>query len=350
VTNTFTDQEDYDDLGLYNFKARLYDPLLGRFISPDSTVPYPVNPQSFNRYSYCINNPIIYVDPSGESWETIFDVATIVLFGLVGVGMAVAYHNAEKNGENPVVAALISLHLSVLSAGAGYVAGSAITGYFAYAAKLATTNATIISIVTYIGRGVGGAAIAAWSALGDPHANGGNWRSALYQGLIDAAIAIIADPMITGNVANNPELANEWAYGEIRQYSWTKEGGSPEGLPDAKESIAASCSRGEKCNAEALDTAKKPLDKQAAANIRNASGGIDRSGGGRYMCVGHEGCTIVRICNLSVNGKAVPILRDEALLHTGYVTVYGNEVGTIYFYDDPLKGWCSAKDFRAGGK
>jgi RHS repeat-associated protein len=66
VFYTFTGQEDDDDLGLYNYKARLYDPLLGRFICPDSTVPYPDNPQSLNRYSYCRNNPLAYTDPSGH--------------------------------------------------------------------------------------------------------------------------------------------------------------------------------------------------------------------------------------------------------------------------------------------
>ena len=63
---TFTGQEDDDELGLYNYKARLYDPVLGRFISPDSIVPNPEDPQSFNRYSYCLNNPLKYTDPSGH--------------------------------------------------------------------------------------------------------------------------------------------------------------------------------------------------------------------------------------------------------------------------------------------
>ncbi len=66
VNYTFTDQEDDDETGLYNYRARLYDPLLGRFISADSIVPEPGNLQAFNRYSYCVNNPLVYVDPSGH--------------------------------------------------------------------------------------------------------------------------------------------------------------------------------------------------------------------------------------------------------------------------------------------
>jgi len=43
----------------------LYDPLLGRFLSPDPVIQAPGNSQSYNRYSYCLNNPLIYTDPSG---------------------------------------------------------------------------------------------------------------------------------------------------------------------------------------------------------------------------------------------------------------------------------------------
>ncbi len=63
----YTDQELDAENGLYNYNARLYDPFIGRFITPDTIVPEPFNPQSLNRYSYCLNNPLIYVDPSGHA-------------------------------------------------------------------------------------------------------------------------------------------------------------------------------------------------------------------------------------------------------------------------------------------
>jgi RHS repeat-associated protein len=64
----FTDQERDGSSNLYNYNARLYDPVIGRFISADTLVQAPYNPQSLNRYSYCINNPLIYTDPSGYNW------------------------------------------------------------------------------------------------------------------------------------------------------------------------------------------------------------------------------------------------------------------------------------------
>ena len=52
--------------GLSYYNARWYDAQLGRFLSADTMVPGPHNPQVFNRYSYVNNNPLRYVDPTGH--------------------------------------------------------------------------------------------------------------------------------------------------------------------------------------------------------------------------------------------------------------------------------------------
>lgn len=59
----FTGHEHYDRLHIINANARLYDPTIGRFFSPDPFVQAPDFTQSFNRYSYCMNNPVMYSDP-----------------------------------------------------------------------------------------------------------------------------------------------------------------------------------------------------------------------------------------------------------------------------------------------
>jgi RHS repeat-associated protein len=51
---------------LYDYGARMYSPVLGRFLSADTIVPSPGNPQSLNRYSYVLNNPLKYTDPTGH--------------------------------------------------------------------------------------------------------------------------------------------------------------------------------------------------------------------------------------------------------------------------------------------
>jgi RHS repeat-associated protein len=66
----FTDQELDNETGLYNYDARLYDPVLGMFVTSDSIVQDMFDPQYLNRYSYCRNNPLIYTDPSGHGTGT----------------------------------------------------------------------------------------------------------------------------------------------------------------------------------------------------------------------------------------------------------------------------------------
>jgi RHS repeat-associated protein len=88
VHYTFTDQEDDDELPFYNFKARLYDPLLGRFISPDSIVQAPGDPQTLNRYSYCGNNPLVYTDPSGHIFGIDDVLIGMAIGAIIGAGMS----------------------------------------------------------------------------------------------------------------------------------------------------------------------------------------------------------------------------------------------------------------------
>ena len=64
----YTGHEHLPEFGLINMNGRMYDPIVGRFLSPDPFVQMPDFSQSFNRYSYCLNNPLSYTDPSGEKW------------------------------------------------------------------------------------------------------------------------------------------------------------------------------------------------------------------------------------------------------------------------------------------
>ena len=61
----FTGQREDGTIGLYFYKARYYDPVIGRFIQPDTIVPEPGNPQDLNRYVYVRNNPLKCTDPTG---------------------------------------------------------------------------------------------------------------------------------------------------------------------------------------------------------------------------------------------------------------------------------------------
>jgi RHS repeat-associated protein len=64
---TFTDQRQELNVGLMDYGARLYSPLLAQFISPDSIVPRPDDVQAFNRYGYARWNPMARSDPNGHA-------------------------------------------------------------------------------------------------------------------------------------------------------------------------------------------------------------------------------------------------------------------------------------------
>ncbi|MBU7022473.1 MAG: RHS repeat protein [Theionarchaea archaeon] len=84
---TFTGKE-LDETGLYYYGARYYDPDLGRFITRDSVRGYMSRPQSLNRYTYCYNNPIKFVD----QWGNFACLGGVVLLGglsATGIGLAV---------------------------------------------------------------------------------------------------------------------------------------------------------------------------------------------------------------------------------------------------------------------
>ncbi|MBN1414825.1 MAG: hypothetical protein JW973_06970, partial [Bacteroidales bacterium] len=65
TTRGYTMHEHMDAFKLINMNGRVYDPVLGHFLSPDPYVQNPTVSQCFNRYGYCLFNPLKYVDPSG---------------------------------------------------------------------------------------------------------------------------------------------------------------------------------------------------------------------------------------------------------------------------------------------
>ena len=61
----FTGHEHLTAFGLINMNGRMYDPMMSSFLSVDQFVQESDNSQGFNRYAYCLNNPLRYTDPSG---------------------------------------------------------------------------------------------------------------------------------------------------------------------------------------------------------------------------------------------------------------------------------------------
>lgn len=93
-TNRRYTGQPWEGVGLYDYGARMYSPSLGRFVSADTVIPNPGNPQDLNRYAYVRNSPLAYVDPDGQfPWPLLLIlVAVVMLPGDTG-----PYENTEMN-------------------------------------------------------------------------------------------------------------------------------------------------------------------------------------------------------------------------------------------------------------
>ena len=94
----FCGHEHIDEIDLINMNGRMYDPKLGRFLSPDPYIQAPTDPQNFNRYSYCLNNPLKYTDPDGEF---VFALVGAILFttGMTNVFIQASNDNINSFGD-----------------------------------------------------------------------------------------------------------------------------------------------------------------------------------------------------------------------------------------------------------
>jgi RHS repeat-associated protein len=69
ISRRYTSQVLDEETGLYYFGARYYDPVIGRFIQPDTMIANRFDPQAYDRYAYARDNPLEYVDPNGHAWQ-----------------------------------------------------------------------------------------------------------------------------------------------------------------------------------------------------------------------------------------------------------------------------------------
>ena len=82
---TYTGQRSLSDIGLMDYNARFYDPMLGRFTSPDSIIPDPGSVIGYNRFTYVNNNPVRYSDPSGHCIAADGSISSDYPFGTSGL-------------------------------------------------------------------------------------------------------------------------------------------------------------------------------------------------------------------------------------------------------------------------
>ena len=112
----FTGHEELASVGLVHMNARVYDPALGRFLSPDPVVQSAHDGQAHNRYAYARNNPLKHVDPSGRVFKRIARFAKRHLRTIASIAATVAL---SAVGLPLIAASSLVAGLSTLAAGGG---------------------------------------------------------------------------------------------------------------------------------------------------------------------------------------------------------------------------------------
>ncbi len=117
TTRGFTGHEHIASVGLINMNARIYDPQLGRFMTPDSLIDDIYLSQILNRFTYVGNNPLSIVDPTGRSWLSSLFRRIPILRAIVAIAVAVVFQQWEVFGflgslGNAVVGGLLSGYIS----------------------------------------------------------------------------------------------------------------------------------------------------------------------------------------------------------------------------------------------
>jgi RHS repeat-associated protein len=155
----FTGHEHLDEVSLIHMNGRVYDPVIGRFLSADPFVQVPEFSQSLNRYSYVLNNPLSLTDPSGYFFKGLFRaltrtagnilnfvqqnaiVRTVVAVGIgyltAGIGLSAFPEFGLQAAFNAIGSLSLSLPQAVVSA-AGFGFGSSFSGTLLSGGNLAT--------------------------------------------------------------------------------------------------------------------------------------------------------------------------------------------------------------------
>ena len=159
VSRRFTGQILDAETGLYYYGARYYDPELGRFAQPDSRIADLSNPQSYNRYSYCVNNPLRYTDPDGRApsdWANAWSSMINRGATYVSAGPSHWIWNGTVGSLNTLVGGLSEPLRFGSTAGALSGSGHATAGQIALGTlQEAGRAAAIVPVGAAIGKGTG---------------------------------------------------------------------------------------------------------------------------------------------------------------------------------------------------
>jgi RHS repeat-associated protein len=207
TTRGFTGHEQVDSMGIIHMNGRIYDPRLGRFLQADPVVQAPKNGQSLNRYSYALNNPLSYTDPSGyfslkrffKKWGRVIFAAAAAYF-TYGAAFTWAANSIASGVANSLTLAKIVGNVgwkvvagAVAGASSGFVAGAIISRSLRGAVKGALAGAITGGVVGYHGDSYNLGRIASESLGGGVSAKilGGKFEDGLKFALVVSSVTYI---------------------------------------------------------------------------------------------------------------------------------------------------------------
>jgi RHS repeat-associated protein len=168
---------------LINMNGRLYDPLLARMLSPDNYVQAAGNTQSYNRYSYCVNNPLKYTDPSGN----VFVVDDIIVAAFIG-GMVNVMIQGMSGNINSVGDFGKAFGVGALAGAGGAFVGGAVAGAIGFGGFAG--GAVVGGSAGFAGGFIGGA--------GNAWVQGASFGGGLKAGLIGGGMGAVTGGVIGG--------------------------------------------------------------------------------------------------------------------------------------------------------
>ncbi|WP_122951362.1 RHS repeat-associated core domain-containing protein [Bathymodiolus thermophilus thioautotrophic gill symbiont] len=154
----FTGHEHIDEMGFIHMNGRVYDPSIGRFLSADPNIQVPYNTQSYNRYSYVLNNPLKYTDPSGFFLRKMFGLSDKISKRFSPIGYAIQRSIEKAMMKNSTLRAIGMIAASAFGGPAGAAAFSARMAYLSGGNdgdifKAAAVSFASASAAGYIGHG-----------------------------------------------------------------------------------------------------------------------------------------------------------------------------------------------------
>ncbi|MDX2247202.1 MAG: RHS repeat-associated core domain-containing protein [Bacteroidia bacterium] len=203
----YTGHEHLREFGIIHMNGRLYDPVLGRMLSPDNYIQAAFGSQGYNRYSYAVNNPLRFTDPSGEVIPVIVGAMLIgaAIGGVANLGIQYSQGNIHSLGD-----AGVAFGIGALAGGLGAGAGVLSLGAVAGAGIISGTGGALGGMIA---GGAGGATSGLIQGAGNAwYFQDATVGQGLKQGAISAAWGLVGGALVGGAMGyiNTPKGFNRW--------------------------------------------------------------------------------------------------------------------------------------------